>query len=104
MRNEGKQKEKPTTGKSRKVKIPDNAGPHSSRLQQEDEHRRLTEEDACSVVKRVITEEEFRARVSRKAYELYEKRQAITHVEDWLEGERLVKAELLAEGQWAGTV
>jgi hypothetical protein len=53
---------------------------------------------------RVVTEEQYRARVSQKAYELFEKRQAATPVEDWLEAERLVKTELLAEGQWAGTV
>ena len=52
----------------------------------------------------VVTEEQYRARVSQKAYELYEKRQAVTHYEDWFEAERLVKTELLAEGQWAGSV
>ena len=43
-------------------------------------------------------------RVSGKAYELYEKRRALTDVEDWLEAERLVKQQLLAKGQWAGSV
>ena len=38
-----------------------------------------------------MTEEQYRARVSHKAYELYEKRQAATPLEDWLEAERLVK-------------
>jgi hypothetical protein len=51
----------------------------------------------------VVTEEQYRARVSQKAYELYEKRQAMTSVGDWLEAERVVKTELLAEGQ-AGSV
>jgi hypothetical protein len=51
-----------------------------------------------------VTEEQLRVRVSQKAYELYEKRQAATQLGDWLEAERLVKTELLAEGQWAGTV
>ena len=51
-----------------------------------------------------MTEEEYRTRVSQKAYELYEKRQAATNVDDWVEAERLVKNELLAEGQWAGSV
>ena len=50
------------------------------------------------------TEEQYKARVSQKAYELYEKRQAATQLGDWLEAERLVKTELLAEGQWAATV
>ena len=52
----------------------------------------------------VMTEDEFRTHVSRKAYELYEKRRALTDVEDWLEAERLVKQQLLAKGQWAGSV
>ena len=52
----------------------------------------------------VVADEQYRARVSQKAYELYEKRQGTTHLEDWLEAERLVKTELLAEGQWAGSV
>lgn len=34
---------------------------------------------------------------------LYKNRQAATDLEDWLEAERLVKTELLAEGQWAET-
>jgi hypothetical protein len=51
-----------------------------------------------------VTEEQYRARVSQKAYELYEKRRGTTDLEDWLEAERLVKTELLAEGQWAATV
>jgi hypothetical protein len=51
-----------------------------------------------------VAEEQYRTEpVSQKAYELYEKRQAVTHLEDWLEAERLVKTELLAEGQWAGS-
>ena len=59
---------------------------------------------SSSSVGPVVTEEQYKARVSQKAYELYEKRQAVTHLEDWLEAERLVKIELLAEGQWAGSV
>ena len=45
----------------------------------------------------VLTQEEYRARVARKAFELYEKRQALTEVDDWVEAERLVKLELLSE-------
>jgi len=59
---------------------------------------------STSPIGRVVTEEQYRARVSQKAYELYEKRQAATHYEDWIEAERLVKTELLAEGQWTGSV
>jgi hypothetical protein len=51
-----------------------------------------------------VTEEQYVTRVRQKAYELYEKRQATTHLDDWVEAERLVKTELLAEGQWAGSV
>jgi hypothetical protein len=59
---------------------------------------------STSPMGRGVTEEQYRARVSQKAYELYEKRQAATHYEDWIEAERLVKTELLAEGQGAGSV
>ena len=41
---------------------------------------------------------------SQKAFELYEKRQAVTEVDDWLEAERLVKMQLLHAGQGAGSV
>jgi hypothetical protein len=64
----------------------------------------VAKEDASTApIGRVVTEEQYRARVSQKAYELYEKRQAMTSVGDWLEAERVVKTELLAEGQ-AGSV
>jgi hypothetical protein len=52
----------------------------------------------------VITEDEFRARIAAKAYELYAHRQAITETDDWLQAERLVKEELLAERHHAGSV
>jgi hypothetical protein len=45
----------------------------------------------------VLTQEEFRARVARKAFELYENRRSLTEVDDWMEAERLVKLELLGE-------
>lgn len=45
----------------------------------------------------VLTQEEFRARVARKAFELFEKRQALTELDDWVEAERLVKLQLLSE-------
>jgi hypothetical protein len=49
----------------------------------------------------VFSQEEYRARVARKAFELYEKRQALTEVDDWIEAERLVKLELLDEQRGA---
>ena len=52
----------------------------------------------------VLTQQEFKALVSQKAYELYEKRRACTDVDDWLEAERLVKTQLLTEEQGAGSV
>jgi hypothetical protein len=52
----------------------------------------------------VITEDEFRAKIAAKAYELYAHRQAITETDDWLQAERLVKERLLAEGHHAGSV
>jgi hypothetical protein len=42
--------------------------------------------------------------VSQKAYELYQKRQAVTHLQDWLEAERLVKTELLAKDSGPASV
>ena len=49
----------------------------------------------------VLTQEEYKARIARKAFELYEKRQALTAVDDWIEAERLVKLELLEEQRGA---
>jgi len=44
---------------------------------------------------------EFNARVARKAYDLFERRgrQEGHDVEDWLEAERLVREELLQQGE-----
>jgi hypothetical protein len=49
----------------------------------------------------VLTQEEYRARVARKAFEIYQKRRALTEVDDWVEAERLVKLELLNEQRGA---
>ena len=69
------------------------------------ERERPTQESPSALpAGRVVAEEQYKALVSKKAYELYEKRQAATHLEDWLEAERLVETELLAEGQLAGSV
>ena len=102
--SQGNKEEKQTTRKA-KMKAPVNETRHSQRKPKDNEGERPTHKDAStSPIGRVVTEEQYKARVSQKAYELYEKRQAITHLEDWLEAERLVKTELLAEGQWAGSV
>jgi hypothetical protein len=91
-------KEKPMPGKA-KIKSSANEPRHSQPDRKDKEGDRSTQKDPPTV-----TEEQFRARVSQKAYELYEKRQAVTHLDDWFEAERLVKTELLTEGQWAGSV
>ena len=52
----------------------------------------------------VLSDDEFKARVARKAYELYQKRQALTEKDDWLEAERLVRLELLCEEHGDGSV
>jgi hypothetical protein len=52
----------------------------------------------------VLSDDEFRARVAHKAYELYQKRQALTEKDDWLEAERLVRLELLSEEHAVGSV
>ena len=62
------------------------------------------DESTSSLPKGMLTQEEFRLRVSRKAFELYERRRAITAVEDWIEAERLVRMQLLSEGQAEGSV
>lgn len=69
-------------------------------------HKRpaLAEESASPGPRGVLTQEEFRLRVSRKAFELYEIRRAITDVDDWIEAERLVKMQLLSEEQGEGSV
>jgi hypothetical protein len=51
-----------------------------------------------------LSDDEFRARVARKAYELYQKRQALTEKDDWLQAEGLVRLELLSEEHGAGSV
>lgn len=55
-------------------------------------------------IRLAITEDEFRARIAAKAYQLYADRLARTEIDDWMEAERLVKEELLAEGHQAGSV
>ena len=52
----------------------------------------------------VLSEDELRGRVAAKAYELYAQRQAVTEADDWLNAERLVKEQLLAQGGCAGSV
>ena len=52
----------------------------------------------------VLSDDGFRTRVAHKAYELYQKRQALTEKDDWLEAERLVRLELLSEEHGAGSV
>ena len=59
---------------------------------------------ASSAIGHVVTDEQYKSRVAQKAYELYAKRRGMTELDDWVEAERLVKSELIAEGQWAGSV
>lgn len=105
MKNSQRSSEEKQTTRKAKMKAPATETRNSQRRPKDKEVERPTHEDAStSTIGRVVTEEQYRTRVSQKAYELYEKRQAVSHLEDWLEAERLVKTELLAEGQWAGTV
>lgn len=99
--------EKPKVRQSRKVKASPKNEARNSKGQPEDKEREFPtpkNEPTSQPMRLVMTEDEFRARISRKAYELFEKRRALTDVKDWLEAERLVKQQLLAEGQWAGSV
>jgi hypothetical protein len=97
--SQGTNKEK-QKGPKVKAKGPANEIRDSQQTPQLDD----TTDASTSPIGHVVTEEQYRARVSQKAYELYEKRQAATPLGDWVEAERLVKTELIAEGQWAGTV
>lgn len=105
MKNsQGSSEEKQTTRKAQ-MKAPATETRHSERKPKDKEVERPTHKEAStSPIGRAVTEEQLRVLISEKAYELYEKRQAATQLGDWLEAERLVKTELLAEGQWAGTV
>src|SRR5687768_297318 len=100
--SQGNNREKQTARKV-KVKTSTNETQHSERKPKDKEGgERPTHKDvSTSPIGRVVTEEQYRARVSQKAYELYEKRHSVTQLDDWLEAERLVKTELLAERQWA---
>ena len=77
---------------------------HSEQKPNAKEARPAHKDVSTSPMGRFVIEEQYRARVSQKAYGLYQKRQAATQLEDWLEAERLVKTELLAEGEFSGTV
>ena len=102
--SQGSNKDK-QTARTTKMKTSANETRHSARKPKDKEGERPAHKDASpSPIGHVVTEEQYRTRVSQKAYELYEKRQAVSELEDWLEAERLVKTELLAEGQWAGSV
>ena len=99
--------DKPKVRQSRKVKASPKNEARNSQGQPEDKERKFPtskDEPTSRPMRLVMTEDDFRARISQKAYELYEKRRALTDVEDWLEAERLVKQQLLAKGQWAGSV
>ena len=105
MRSSQGNNEEKQRGRKVKVKVSASETLHSQRKANDKEVEVTTRKDASpSPVGHVVTEEQYRARVSQKAYELYEKRQAATHLDDWFEAERLVRAELLTEGEWAGTV
>ena len=98
--------EKRTIRKGGKVKV---SGHQSQNIERQSENKKRKpptrkEEPVSAPMHLVLTEDEFRARVSQKAFELYETRQAVTEVDDWLEAERLVKKQLLHAGQGAGSV
>ena len=95
-----------TAGKVEVTKSSGKEGQGSARKPKTKPYKRptLPEGSTSSLPKRVLTQEEFRTRVSQKAFELYEIRRAITDVEDWIEAERVVKLQLLSGEQGAGSV
>jgi hypothetical protein len=66
--------------------------------------RQSQDRSSSFLTQAVLSEDQFRARVAQKAYELYQKRQSLTEKDDWLEAERLVRLELLSEEHGAGSV
>jgi hypothetical protein len=104
MKSSQDSNEKQTAARKAKRKASSNEPRHSQRKKEEEGERPAHKDASTAPIRPVVTEEQYRARVSQKAYALYEKRQAVTHLNDWFEAERLVKTELLAEGQWAGSV
>jgi molecular chaperone DnaK (HSP70) len=99
--SQGNNKEK-QTGPKVKAKTQAKETPDSQRKNVELDA--TTTHTHASTIGQVVTEEQYRARVSQKAYELYQKRQAVTHLEDWLEAERLVKTELACPRTMGGSV
>jgi hypothetical protein len=102
------EEQKPKQSKGRKVAASLHNAAWPSPGQAEEKHtmvrRSRADENTSNGTQVVITEDEFRALVAGKAYELFERRRAVTEVEDWLEAERLVKEQLLAQGRSAGSV
>lgn len=92
--------QKPTVPKRTAERVPQKPAleKHTARRPSE---KGDTIESPCQVV---ITENEYRALVAQKAHEIFMQRCAITEVDDWVQAERLVKEELLAQGQTAGFV
>lgn len=62
------------------------------------------DESSSAPSRHILIQEEFRARVAHKAFELYLKRQAVTEIDDWVKAEELVRQELLMEEQGASSV
>jgi hypothetical protein len=102
--SQGNNKEKQTWPKV-KAKAQANETRDTERKPKDRELDDTTQKDASSSpIGHFVTEEQYRAMVSQKAYELYQKRQAVTHLQDWLEAERLVKTELLAKDSGPASV
>jgi Protein of unknown function (DUF2934) len=105
MRNpQGNNEEKQTSRKSKMKPRTAETRPSQSKPTEKDVAPPPHKDALSSLAGRVVSNEQYRTRVAQKAYELYEKRSATTELDDWVEAERLVKNELLAEGQWAGSV
>jgi len=102
--SQGNNKEK-QTGPKVKAKAQANETRDTERKPKDRELDDTTQKDASSSpIGHFVTEEQYRVMVSQKAYELYQKRQAVTHLQDWLEAERLVKTELLAKDSGPASV
>jgi hypothetical protein len=103
-KNEEKRAEPKGDKVKSKVSRNDDATPHPPVEGTQRQYPKQQNRPSSSVTRAVLSDDEYRARVAQKAYELYQKRQALTEKDDWLEAERLVKLEILRGDHGGGYV
>lgn len=96
--------QKPTASKRSAERLTQKPTPKKQPLERASDKDKSIDSATQNRTQVVITEGEYRALVAQKAYEIFMQRCAITEVDDWVQAERIVKEELLAQGQTAGFV